>query len=102
MNRFLTVGLTVVAGAAVIEAALIPGLAVGAAAVLAPRYLRGLTRRLRAATATAARPAPPGWLTPGNPLRPPPRRDRSDRPASASARRSPRPSRSASSSPGST
>lgn len=56
MNRFLTVGLTVVAGAAVIEAALIPGLAVGAAAVLAPRYLRGLTRRRRAA-ATAARPA---------------------------------------------
>ena len=57
MNRFLTVGLTVVAGAAVIEAALIPGLAVGAAAVLAPRYLRGLTRRLRSAAAAAARPA---------------------------------------------
>ena len=57
MNRFLMVGLTVVAGAAVIETALIPGLTVGAVAVLAPRYLRGLTRRLRSATATAARPA---------------------------------------------
>jgi uncharacterized membrane protein len=57
VNRFLMVGLTVVAGAAVIEAALIPGLAVGAAAVLAPRYLRGFTRRPRAAAATAARPA---------------------------------------------
>jgi uncharacterized membrane protein len=57
MNRFLTVGLTVVAGAAVIEAALIPGLVVGAAAVLAPRYLRGLTQRLRSAAATATRPA---------------------------------------------
>ena len=39
MNRFLTVGLVVVAGAALFEAALIPGVVIGGAAVLAPRVL---------------------------------------------------------------
>jgi uncharacterized membrane protein len=39
MKRYVTVGLAVVAGAALFEVALIPGLVVGGAAVLAPRYL---------------------------------------------------------------
>jgi uncharacterized membrane protein len=57
MNRYLAAGLTLVAGAAVIEAALVPGLAIGAAAVLAPRVLPGLGRRLRPAMRAAARRA---------------------------------------------
>jgi uncharacterized membrane protein len=48
MNRYLTVGLTVLAGAALIEAALIPGVVIGAAAVLGPRYLRRLRRPVSA------------------------------------------------------
>jgi len=47
MNRYLTVGLSVLAGAALIEAALIPGLVIGAAAVLAPKFLPEVRRRLR-------------------------------------------------------
>jgi uncharacterized membrane protein len=46
MNRYLAVGLTVVAGAALVEAALIPGVVLGGAAVLAPRYLPKLRRGL--------------------------------------------------------
>ncbi len=46
MNRYLAVGLTVVAGAALVEAALIPGVMLGGAAVLAPRYLPKLRRGL--------------------------------------------------------
>jgi uncharacterized membrane protein len=57
MNRTLTVGLAVLAGAAVIEAALIPGVVIGAAAVLAPRYLRRLAPRPRPAASAAARRA---------------------------------------------
>jgi len=58
MNRYLAVGLTVVAGAALVEAALIPGVVLGAAAVLAPRYLPKLRRGL----------AP--LLNPGKPTKP--------------------------------
>jgi uncharacterized membrane protein len=47
MNRYLTVGLTVLAGAALLEVALVPGLVLGGAAVLAPAYLPNLRRRLR-------------------------------------------------------
>jgi uncharacterized membrane protein len=47
MNRYLTVGLTMVAGAALLEAALIPGILIGGAAVLAPKYLPKLRRRLQ-------------------------------------------------------
>jgi uncharacterized membrane protein len=75
MNRYLAVGLTVVAGAALLEAALIPGAVLGGAAVLAPRYLpklrRGIaplfnpgkpaTPRARAAQPT---PAPPAFKPP--------------------------------------
>jgi uncharacterized membrane protein len=46
MNRYVTVGLAVVAGAALFEAALIPGVVIGGAAVLMPKYLPGLRRRL--------------------------------------------------------
>jgi len=58
MNRYLAVGLTVVAGAALLEAALIPGVVLGGAAVLAPRYLPKLRRGL----------AP--LLDPGKPTKP--------------------------------
>jgi uncharacterized membrane protein len=47
MKTFLAAGLTVIAGAALLEAALIPGLVIGGAAVLAPRYLPGLRRRMK-------------------------------------------------------
>jgi uncharacterized membrane protein len=60
MNRFLAMGLTLVAGAALIEAALIPGLVIGGAAVLAPRLLPKLRRRLQPARrATGRRRAEP-------------------------------------------
>lgn len=60
MKTYVTVGLAVVAGAALLETALIPALVVGGVAVLAPRYLplgtlRGLRRR---AATLAARAAP--------------------------------------------
>jgi uncharacterized membrane protein len=49
MKQVVAVGIAVLAGAAVIEAALIPGLLIGGAAVLVPRYLPkvlpGLLRR---------------------------------------------------------
>jgi uncharacterized membrane protein len=47
MNRYMTAGLTMLAGAALLEAALIPGLVIGGAAVLAPAYLPKLRRRLK-------------------------------------------------------
>jgi uncharacterized membrane protein len=47
MNRYVTVGLVVVAGAALFEAALIPGVVIGGVAVLAPKVLPTLRRRLR-------------------------------------------------------
>jgi uncharacterized membrane protein len=66
MNRYVTVGLSVVAGAALLEAALIPGIVIGAAAVLAPAYLPKLRRGLQSAfdavqqpSKPAAVPAPP-------------------------------------------
>ena len=47
MKRHVTVGLTLLAGAALFEAALIPGLVIGAAVVLAPKYVPELRRRLQ-------------------------------------------------------
>jgi uncharacterized membrane protein len=73
VNRYVTIGLTVLAGAAVVEAALIPGVVIGAAAVLAPRYLGGLRRRLeplfnstapRRAEPAAPQPEPPEVAAP--------------------------------------
>src|SRR5262249_37494215 len=56
MKQYVAVGIAVVAGAALIEAALIPGLVIGGAAVLAPnllpKALPGLLRRRK------PRPAP--------------------------------------------
>jgi uncharacterized membrane protein len=49
MKAYVTTGLTVLAGVALFEAALIPAVVVGGAAVLAPRYLPMLRRRLRPA-----------------------------------------------------
>ena len=45
MKQVVTVGLAVVAGAALLEVALVPGILIGGAAVLAPRYLPKLIRR---------------------------------------------------------
>jgi uncharacterized membrane protein len=45
MKQYVTVGLTVLAGAALLETALIPGLLIGGAAVLVPRFLPGLVGR---------------------------------------------------------
>jgi uncharacterized membrane protein len=56
MNPYVTVGLSVLAGAALLEVALIPGIVIGGAAVLAPEYLPRLRRRLR----TERRAPPPG------------------------------------------
>lgn len=73
MNRYLAVGLTVVAGAALVEAALIPGVVLGGAAVLAPRYLPKLRRGL----------AP--LLNPGKPAKPQSRATRPTQAQSAQA-----------------
>jgi uncharacterized membrane protein len=58
MDRYVTVGLSVLAGVALFEVALVPGVVIGGAAVLAPRYLPGL-RRLLAFGSAARRIAPP-------------------------------------------
>ena len=52
MKREITIGLAVVAGAALLEAALVPGILLGGAALLAPRYL---TRRGRKASRRTAK-----------------------------------------------
>ena len=83
MKPYVTVGLSVLAGVALFEVALVPGILIGGAAVLAPRYLpKGylpkLRRRLqplsertvhrRAATAAASLPERPGIGAAQNPL----------------------------------
>ena len=73
MNRYLAMGLTVVAGAALVEVALIPGVVIGGAAVLAPRYLPKLRRSL----------AP--LLNPGKPAKPQARTARAPQAQSAQA-----------------
>ncbi len=55
MKQYLTVGLAVLAGAALIEAALIPGLVIGGAAVLVPKVLPNLRRRMRPAVKSTVR-----------------------------------------------
>jgi uncharacterized membrane protein len=63
MKQYVTVGIAVIAGAALIEAALIPGLVIGGAAVLAPRLLPkalpGLLRRRRPRPAASRRQSSP-------------------------------------------
>jgi uncharacterized membrane protein len=51
MKGYAITGLTVLAGVALFEVALIPAVVVGGAAVLAPKYLPALRRRLRSAPA---------------------------------------------------
>jgi uncharacterized membrane protein len=55
MKQVIVVGVTVLAGAALIEAALIPGLLIGGAAVLAPRFLPKLPNLIRRRKPQAAR-----------------------------------------------
>jgi uncharacterized membrane protein len=55
MNRYLAVGLATVAGAAVLEAALIPGIVIGGAAVLVPKYLPRMRRLLSQSGGQASR-----------------------------------------------
>src|SRR5215468_4292226 len=54
MKQYVTVGIAVLAGAALIETALIPGILIGGAAVLVPRYLPNLVRRRKPRVAAAA------------------------------------------------
>ena len=63
MNPYLTVGLSAFAAAALFEAALIPGIVIGGAAVLAPKFLPRL--RLQPANgAIASRPIEPAAQRP--------------------------------------
>jgi uncharacterized membrane protein len=60
MKDYVTVGLAVVAGAALFEAALVPGVIIGGAAILAPKVLPGLFRRSKLfAEAPIRRPVAP-------------------------------------------
>lgn len=58
MKGYVTAGLTVLAGLAIVEAALIPAAVIGGAAVLAPKYLPGLRRSLRPAGERLRRTSP--------------------------------------------
>jgi uncharacterized membrane protein len=55
MNRYVTIGAAVLAGAALLETALIPGVVIGGAAVLAPKYLPRLRRQLEPLFGSPAR-----------------------------------------------
>ncbi|KJC58861.1 hypothetical protein UP10_21405 [Bradyrhizobium sp. LTSPM299] len=59
MKQYVTVGLTIIAGAALIEVALIPGLIIGGAAMLAPSFLPGLRRRKRESGTTSRQDSTP-------------------------------------------
>lgn len=66
MKPTVTAGLAVLAGVALFEAALIPGVVIGGAAVLAPKFLPGLRRRLKPLFgSTIHRPPKPAALSPG-------------------------------------
>jgi uncharacterized membrane protein len=54
MKQYVAVGLAVLAGVALVEAALIPGLVIGGAAMLAPKMLPTLRRRVAPLTNGAA------------------------------------------------
>lgn len=55
MNRYMTVGVSALAAAALLEAALVPGIVIGGTAMLAPRYLAKLCRLLRPVVGSIAR-----------------------------------------------
>ena len=56
MNRYMMAGLSALAGAVVLEAALVPALAIGGAAILVPALLPRLRRGLQPALDAIARP----------------------------------------------
>jgi uncharacterized membrane protein len=71
MKQYIAVGVTVLAGAAILEAALLPGIVIGGAAVLAPSLTRFARRRLLGTAAnprrrTAAARAPGQELVPAS------------------------------------
>jgi uncharacterized membrane protein len=74
MNRSLTLGLSVLAGVALFEAALIPSVLIGGAAVLAPKYLPKLRRRLKPAfdAIVGSRSEPPAPMPNGQDVKPTP------------------------------
>jgi uncharacterized membrane protein len=59
MTRYMMVGLSVLAGIALLEVALIPGLAIGGAAALVPNYLSKPRRRLQPGLKTVPRQTEP-------------------------------------------
>jgi uncharacterized membrane protein len=66
MKATVTTGMAVLAGVALFEAALIPGVVIGGAAVLAPKFLPGLRRRLKPLFgSTVHRPPKPAARSPG-------------------------------------
>jgi uncharacterized membrane protein len=80
MTRYMMVGLSALAGIALFEVALIPGIAIGCAAVLAPRYLakprrrpqpafRSISHQHEPALPVARRPDAKGALTAPSGLR---------------------------------
>ncbi len=64
MKSYVTMGLTALAGVALFEVALVPAVVIGGAAVLAPKYMPKLRKRLRPVLNAAMRrrtaPAAPG------------------------------------------
>jgi uncharacterized membrane protein len=76
MKATVTAGLAVLAGVALFEAALIPGVVIGGAAVLAPRYLPKLRRGLKPLFGPSVRRPP-------RPKAPPPSRQAVNVPAAA-------------------
>ena len=67
MKQYIAVGVTVLAGAALLEAALVPGIVIGGAAVLAPSLTR-LARRRLLGTASKPRPRKAAAKAPGQEL----------------------------------
>jgi uncharacterized membrane protein len=72
MKQYIAIGVTVLAGAALLEVALVPGIVIGGAAVLAPSLTRFARRRLLA-TASKPRRRTPAAQSPSQELVPSPR-----------------------------
>jgi uncharacterized membrane protein len=68
MNRYLTVGLATLAGAVLLEVALVPAVVIAGAAAVAPAVLPRLRRQLQPAIDAVARPRP---AAPSIPVMPP-------------------------------